>query len=370
MDELKTTPLCEIHRSLGAKMVGFAGFLMPVSYGSIIDEHVAVRERVGLFDVSHMGEFLVTGDGARDFVNGVITNDCSALPPGGLQYTVMCRENGTVVDDLLVFVLATDRVILVVNASNIDKDFDHLSAFDHKDVQLTDVSDEYVLVAVQGPRAREVLVACDFFATLRGHIETLAYYNGLAMDHEGDEVLVSRTGYTGEIGFEIFVPPHLAVRLWTELTAAGRPYGVTPVGLGARDTLRFEASYCLYGHELDDATSPLEAGLSWVVKLKKNHFCGLEALKKEKTRGPKRTLVGLEVDGRNIARQGYAVLGGGEEVGRVTSGTFAPTLQKSLAIASIETTARSEAGPHGIRIRDKTVPARLTPLPFYASRAK
>jgi aminomethyltransferase len=370
MTDPKKTPLYEAHRSLGAKMVEFAGFLMPVSYRSIIEEHTAVRQRAGLFDVSHMGEFLVTGEGALDFVNAAITNDCSPLLPGGLQYTVMCRENGTVVDDLLVFVLARDRVMLVVNASNIDKDFEHLSTFDRKRVELRNASDDYALVAVQGPRAREVLVSCGLFSRFRDEIETLAYYNGLRMEHDGEEILVSRTGYTGEIGFEIFVSPRLADRLWADLMAAGRPHGIAPVGLGARDTLRFEASYCLYGHELDDSTSPLEAGLGWVVKLKKNRFRGLEALKQEKSRGPKRTLVGLELEGRNIARQGYAVLGGDGDIGRVTSGTFSPTLEKSLAMALIDTAAMSTTGTYGVRIRDKTVPAGLTPLPFYKSRAK
>jgi aminomethyltransferase len=351
-------------------MVEFAGFLMPVSYAGIIDEHTAVRERVGLFDVSHMGEFVVTGEGALDFVNAATTNDCSALSPGSLQYTVMCRENGTVVDDLLVFVVARDRVILVVNASNVDKDFDHLSAFERRRAELRNASEDYALIAIQGPHAREVLVSTELFAKHRAPIEALAYYNGLQVRSDGEEILVSRTGYTGEIGFEVFVPPRMAEELWTQLTAAGRAHAIAPVGLGARDTLRFEASYCLYGHELDDSTSPLEAGLGWVVKLKKSRFCGLDALKEEKARGPKRTLVGLELEGRNIARQGYAVRDAHRDIGRITSGTFSPTLQKSLAMALVESHSNTGKSRCGVHIRDKTVPAHPTPLPFYKSRAK
>lgn len=366
----KRTPLYEAHVSLGAKIVDFAGFEMPVAYGSIIDEHTAVRERAGLFDVSHMGEFIVSGTGAAEFVNRVITNDCSKLTPGALQYTVMCRDNGTVIDDLLVFVLAKDRILLVVNAANIGKDFAHIDAFKKNGVELVDASDEYALIAVQGPRARDVMVGCGFFAAVRKELADLAYYNGLVIDQRGDEVLVSRTGYTGELGYEIFVPPPLARPLWDELRESGRRFDIRPVGLGARDTLRFEASYCLYGHELDDDTTPLEAGLGWVVKLKKEDFCGLQALKKERASGSKRTLAGFELQGRNIARQGYDVFGEGAVIGRVTSGTFSPTLQKSLCMALIATSAKTDGASYGVGIRGKEATADLTPLPFYKSRAK
>jgi aminomethyltransferase len=370
MSDPKKTPLYEIHRSLGARMVDFAGFLMPVVYGGIIEEHHAVRERVGLFDVSHMGELLVTGKEAKDFVNEIITNDCSALTPGSLQYSVMCRENGTVVDDLLVYVLAEDRLLLVVNASNIKKDLGHISSFLRDGIDVKNVSDDYALISVQGPAAKDVLVECPFFTGLTDQIDQIAYYRGLSFDYRGDEVMMSRTGYTGELGFEVFVPGHLAEGLWIDIASAGGSHGIVPVGLGARDTLRFEASYRLYGHELDDDTSPLEAGLGWVVKLKKNSFCGLQALRQERAEGPKHALVGLELDGRNIARQGFGVVKDGNQIGKVTSGTFAPTFQKSLCMASIQTWAREEDGRYGVKIRDKTIPARMTPLPFYRSRAK
>jgi aminomethyltransferase len=370
MTNAKKTPLYEIHRSLGARIVDFAGFEMPVVYGSIIDEHHAVRERVGLFDVSHMGELIVTGKGARQFVNELITNDCMTLRPGDLQYTAMCRQDGTVVDDLLVNVLAEDRLLLVVNASNIDKDLAHVTSFPMDGVEVTNMSDDFGLVAVQGPRARDVLASCEFFAGVSDEMGRLGYYKGLSFEHWGEEVLVSRTGYTGELGFEIFVPAGFAESLWGAVMEAGAPHGIAPIGLGARDTLRFEASYCLYGRELDDDTSPLEAGLGWVVKLKKERFCGLEALREEKANGSKRTLVGLQLEGKRIARQGYKVVKDGDEIGRVTSGTFSPTLQKSLCMASIETQAKQRDGSYGVEIRGAVAPATLTKLPFYKSRAK
>jgi aminomethyltransferase len=367
---LKKTALYGVHESLGAKMVDFAGFAMPVSYGSIIEEHMAVRERVGIFDVSHMGEFLVVGDGALDFINEVITNDCSMLTPGRLQYTVMCREDGTVVDDLLVFVLAPDRIMLVVNASNIDKDFEHISGFNRDGIELTDVSDDYALIAVQGPRTREVLTACALFDSVAQAIEDTPYYQGVTFEHEGSQILMSRTGYTGELGFEIFVPNKVAERFWREITQAGQPHGIGPIGLGARDTLRFEASLCLYGHELDDHTTPLEAGLQWLVKLKKKSFRGLDALRLEKEQGLKRKLVGFELDGRAIARQGYDITSDSEVVGRVTSGAFAPALKKSLCMGLVSSAAIEGNKQFEIQIRNKSVPAARTQLPFYASRAR
>lgn len=371
MTDIKRTPLAGVHEALGAKMVEFAGYWMPVSYGSIIEEHRAVRERVGIFDVSHMGEFMVTGRGAREFINRIITNDCSKLKAGAIQYTVMCTEDGAVVDDLLVSALDDDRFLLVVNASNIEKDWEHVSGFERDDVRLENVSDEFALLAVQGPKCREVLAACPLFDNVKQQFDTISYYHGFSFDYEGAEILVSRTGYTGELGFEIFLPPAKAPLFWNEIVRAGEIHGLAPIGLGARDTLRFEAAYCLYGHELDEETSPLEAGLGWVVKLKKEQpFRGIEKLKKEKENGPARALVGFELEGRNIARQGYTVLGSGEVVGRVTSGAFSPTLEKSLCMAYIKREAKTAEGQFEIEIRNKKVPARLTPLPFYKSRSK
>lgn len=370
MSETKKTPLSSIHQSLGAKMVEFAGYLMPVSYGSILDEHRAVRERAGIFDVSHMGEFLITGRQARDFVNEVITNDCSKLAPGTLQYSVMCRENGTTVDDLLVFVLGDERVMMVVNAANIGKDFEHVSSFDQHGVRIENASDSYALLAVQGPMTREILKACPIFRGVQAQIDETPYYKGFSFEYEGDEVLVSRTGYTGEIGFEIFIPPKHAPAFWERIVEAGSPHGMLPIGLGARDTLRFEASYCLYGHELDDSTSPLEAGLGWVVKLAKPSFRGIEALRREKEAGSPKALIGLELEGKNIARPGYRVIKNGADVGKVTSGAFSPTLQKSLCMASIDRKAKDGTTEHEVAVREKKVPAGVTPLPFYKGHAK
>jgi aminomethyltransferase len=240
----------------------------------------------------------------------------------------MCREDGTVVDDLLVYALAEDRLLLVVNAANIEEDFRHVSSFEHSAVELENVSDNFALLAIQGPRAKSVLVGCPFFSGSTDQIDQLSYYRGLTFDYRGDEVLVSRTGYTGERGYEVFVPVHLAETLWIDIAVAGKTEGLMPIGLG-----------------------------------------GLHALRKEKEAGPKRRLVGLELEGRNIARQGYPVVGNSGEIGRVTSGTFSPTLQKSLCMAIIKTSTTGE-GEYGLKIRGRTIPARLTPLPFYQSRAK
>ena len=370
MSDCKRTPLSGIHESLGARMVEFAGFLMPVSYGGILSEHRAVRERVGMFDVSHMGEFLVTGPRAREFVNEVITNDCSKLPVGGLQYSVMCRDDGTTVDDLLVFVLDEDRVLIVVNASNIEKDLRHVLTFKREGVSVKNASDDFALIAVQGPLSRDVLKDCRFFDGVKREIDETPYYRGFSFDHEGNRVLVSRTGYTGEFGFEIFVTPEQAPAFWEAIVGAGSAHGLVPVGLGARDTLRFEASYCLFGHELDDDTSPLEAGLGWVVKLKKESFRGIGALRREKQNGPRRVLVGFELEGKNIARQGYPVLRDGVEVGKVTSGAFAPTSGKSVCMALIGRETKDRETEYQVVIRNKEARAKMVPLPFYKSRAK
>ncbi len=351
-------------------MVPFAGFWMPVSYQSIRDEHMAVRERVGIFDVSHMGELEITGQNVKGSVNEIITNDCSKLPPGGVQYTVMCRKNGTTVDDLLVYVLGDERVLLVVNAVNADKDFQHICASQNEDIRVEDVSDYYTLLAVQGPLSREVLKACPLFAPAPDALDEVAYYRHFSFLHEGMEIVVSRTGYTGELGFEIFVPRHLSTVFWRGILEAGKPFGIMPIGLAARDTLRFEASFCLYGHELDDETTPLQAGLGWVVKLGKSRFIGKEALVEEKRRGVERTLIGLELKGKAIARQGFLVRRGERAVGNVTSGNFSPALKKSLCLAYVQSGEAGREGGYSVDVRGKRIEACRTPLPFYKSRAR
>ena len=368
MSKLARTPLYHAHVAAGARMVPFAGFEMPVSYRGLIEEHTAVRERVGLFDVSHMGEFIVSGPDTWSWLDRVVTNDCSKLTDDGVLYTVMCRDNGTVVDDLLVSRMGNERALVVVNASNIAKDFAHMKAQLRGRVELEDHSESWALIAVQGPKAHATVQTTPMLSGLGAGVDSIPYYRWRALEAEGQRLIVSRTGYTGERGFEVFVPPSLALRLWEQLMAAGAPFGIAPAGLGARDTLRFEASLCLYGHELDDETTPLEAGLSWLVKLNKHDFSGREVLVAEKSRGSRKKLLGFELEGRNIARQGYAVMRGDAMVGKVTSGTWSPTLKKSLCMAYVD--ADSVDANLAIQVRTAAIPARRVPIPFYPSRAR
>lgn len=368
MTSLGRTPLYDAHVAAGARMVPFAGFEMPVSYAGLIEEHTAVRERAGLFDVSHMGEFIVSGPDTWAYLDGVVSNDCSKLAADGVLYTVMCRENGTVVDDLLVSRMADDRALVVVNASNIDKDYEHMKAQLSGRVELENASDAWALIAVQGPRAHETVKATPMLSALGAEVDSIPYYRWRSFVADGERLIVSRTGYTGERGFEIFVPPALSLSLWDQLMTAGAPFGIAPAGLGARDTLRFETCLCLYGHELDDETTPLEAGLNWLVKLNKADFTGRAALVAEKERGLRRKLVGFELEGRNIARQGYAVMRGESVVGKVTSGTYAPTLKRSLCMAYVD--ADSVEADLAIQVRTTAVSARRVPIPFYPSRAR
>jgi aminomethyltransferase len=370
MSDLKRTPLYDAHVAAGAKMVPFAGFEMPVSYSGILEEHDAVRERVGLFDVSHMGEFIVSGAGTWDYLNQLVSNNVAKLVDNGVIYTVMCRENGTVVDDLLITRLAPERALVVVNASNIDKDYAHMSAFLRDDVTLENVSDDYALIAVQGPASLALLKSIPRFSDQSERLPGIGYYQCLPAD---DGVIISRTGYTGERGFELFVPSALAMPVWQELMEHGAALGVQPIGLAARDTLRFEACFCLYGHELDDETNPLEAGLNWVVKFKKGDFVGRDALAAAKAAGLAKRLVGLEFEGRNIGRQGYDVIHDGAVVGRVTSGTFSPTLKKSLCLAYVDGSvldSSSDVNSLAVQVRKRVLPAARVDIPFYPSRAR
>ncbi len=368
MSTLKHTPLYDAHVAAGAKLVPFAGFEMPVSYAGVIEEHTTVRERVGLFDVSHMGEFVVSGPDTWSYLDRVVTNDCSKLAEDGVLYTVMCRENGTVVDDLLVTRMAADRALIVVNASNIEKDFAHMKRLVAGRVELENASDEWALIAVQGPRAHELVKTTPMLAAVRDEVDAVGYYRWRAFMSDGDRFILSRTGYTGERGFEIFAPPARARELWDQLMVTGATMGVAPAGLGARDTLRFEASLCLYGHELDDETTPLEAGLHWLVKLGKPAFVGRDALLGEKGRGSRKQLLGFELEGRTIARQGYAVMRGESMVGKVTSGTWSPTLKKSLCMAYVD--ADSVDAELAVQVRTNAVAAKRVPIPFYPSRAR
>ena len=379
------TPIYEAHVAGGGRIVEFAGFLMPVSFEGIVAEHERVRSAVGLFDVSHMGEIEITGGDAEAFADYVVSNNVKRLDEGQICYTVCCNDRGGVLDDLLVYRYSGERILLVVNAVNTAKIHAHLNAvlrgeidvssrgrLDELitgDITIRNISAETAQIAVQGPRARDLLLSSDLCASVTDRAAALGYYRFLTFMRDGEEILISRTGYTGELGYEIYLPAPLALDVWNELLECGAEYGAAPIGLGARDTLRFEPSFCLYGHELDEETSPLEAGLSWVVKLKKGDFIGKEALAAEKEAGPARRLIGLEIAGRGIARQGFPVTKGGSEIGAVTSGTFSPTLRKSLALALISSSVPPDDGDVAVSIRGKSITARPVPLPFYKSRS-
>ena len=360
VQSLKRTPLYAVHAALGAKIVPFAGFEMPVQYPSgITAEHKAVREKAGLFDVSHMGEFIVRGPQAVDFVSYVTTNDVASLKPGQAHYSTILREDGTIVDDCLVY-RADDRVLMVVNGSNIDKDFAHISRFRKKfpDAKLENISDQIALLALQGPESARIL---------QQHTDTdlskLKYYEFTTGKIAGvDKVYISRTGYTGEDGFELYFPGEHAKKVWNALTASGE---VTPAGLGARDSLRLEMGMALYGNDLDDSTTPLEASLGWLVKMKKGDFVGRDSLAKQKEEGLKRKLVGFTTPERSFPRHGYPVFAKGKPSGEVRSGTMSPSLGIPIGTAYVPVESAAEGSPLEIEIRGKRVPAVVQKMPFY-----
>lgn len=361
---LKRTPLYHIHSGLGARIVPFAGFEMPVQYPTgITAEHRAVREKAGLFDVSHMGEFIVRGAQAVAFVDYVTTNDVAALEPGHAHYSTILREDGTIVDDCLIY-RAAHEVLMVVNGSNIDKDFAHISRFlGDFDATLDDISDTIALLALQGPDAPRIL---------QEHtpvdLSRIAYYEFTTGAVAGvDDVYISRTGYTGEDGFELYIPAGHAEQIWTALTASG---GVTPAGLGARDSLRLEMGMALYGNDLDDTTTPLEASLGWLVKMKKGDFVGRSALARQKEEGIRRKLVGFTTVERSFPRHGYPVFVNGAPSGEVRSGTMSPTLGIPIGTAYVPPAAAAEGSALEIEIRGKRVPAVVSKMPFYRNGSR
>jgi len=361
---LKRTPLHAIHAALGAKLVPFAGFEMPVQYPTgITAEHRAVREKAGLFDVSHMGEFFVRGPQAIDFVSYVTTNDVPALKPGQAHYSTILREDGTTVDDCLVY-REGDGAMMVVNGSNIDKDFAHISEYLHRfDATLVDRSDSIALLALQGPEAARIL---------QKHTDVdlsgIKYYEFVTGDIAGAiDVLISRTGYTGEDGFELYFSNDDAERIWKALTASG---DVTPAGLGARDSLRLEMGMALYGNDLDDTTTPLEAGLGWLVKLKKGDFVGRDALARQKEQGLQRKLVGFTTAERSFPRHGYPVFVRGKPSGEIRSGTMSPTLGIPIGTAYVPPDSAAEGSPLEIEIRGKRLPATVQKMPFYKNGSR
>ncbi len=356
---IRHTPFFEFHRALGAKMVEFAGFEMPVRYTGDVREHQCVRERAGLFDISHMGEFHVSGDGALGFLDHAITNDLAAAVAGQAVYSPMCRPDGGIVDDLLVYRF-DDHFMVVVNASNIGKDFAWLKDHCPPGVRLEDRSDRTALLAVQGPKSQEVL---------RGHVPDaaldLGYYRFMRGPAFGVDCVISRTGYTGEDGFELYFESGEGAAVWGGLVSAGARVGLEPVGLGARDTLRLEVGYMLYGNDIDDTTSPLEAGLGWTVKLRKSAFVGRESLLAQKERGLARRLAGFALDGRRVPRHGMPIESRGRVVGTVTSGTFSPSLGRPIGMGYVEHAAAAVGTALEIRAGETRLPASVTARPFY-----
>jgi len=360
-DTLKKTPLFEAPVALGGKLVPFAGFEMPVQYPSgIMAEHDAVRTKAGLFDVCHMGEFVLRGAEALDLIQKITVNDASKLEVWQAQYSAMCLEHGGIIDDLLVY-RGPDHYMLVVNASNKEKDLAWVRKHaDEFDVQVSDESDATALLAIQGPKAAAIVQSL-----ADTDLEAIGYYRFRLGSVAGVEGVISRTGYTGEDGFELYVPAGEGMSLWNALMAAGKDHDLIPTGLGCRDSLRLEMGYALYGNDLDEEHTPLESGLGWITKLDKGDFVGREALVEQKGTGVTRRLVGLRLTDRGFPRHGYPVMHGGREVGEVTSGVVSPSLGIGVAMGYVPTDLAKPGTEVGIRIRDRVIPAVVQRPPFY-----
>ncbi|MFA4838114.1 MAG: glycine cleavage system aminomethyltransferase GcvT [Candidatus Neomarinimicrobiota bacterium] len=364
MDEnmnVKKTPFYEKHVALGAKILPFAGYFMPIQYASILDEHRAVREKVGVFDVTHMGEFIVTGENAGKFLNTITINDISKLLVGQVQYSAMCYPDGGIVDDLLVYRFP-DYYMLVVNASNLEKDFNWIKEHVTAGVSLKNISDETSLLAIQGPKS---------FATLQKlttvDLESIPFYHFAEGELAGIPMIISRTGYTGERGFELYHKPEFSEKLWNAIFEAGKEFGIQPIGLGARDTLRLEMKYALYGNDIDQTTNPIEAGLGWITKLDKGDFIGRDVLVKVKEAPAVRRNVPFEMLERAIPRHGYKVFANGKEIGVVTSGTQSPTLNKGIGAAYVSAKFSKTGSIIEIDIRGKMNKAVVVNAPFVPS---
>lgn len=364
MTELKRTALTHIHEGLGAKLVPFAGYLMPVQYSGVTDEHRTVRNAVGMFDVSHMGEFIVRGPGALELIQKVTTNDASKLSVGKVQYSCMPNGKGGIVDDLLVYNMQhgdDQHYVLVVNASNLQKDWDWIQEHNTFGAKLENVSDHMSLLAVQGPKAVDTLKG--FFTE---DIAAMPYYTAMYAEMKGvGLVLLATTGYTGSGGFEVYVPNPMAEKAWHAIMEAGSPHGIKPTGLAARDTLRLEMGFCLYGNDIDDTTSPIEAGLGWITKFTKE-FTNSAALKAQKDQGVPRKLVGFEMIDRGIPRHGYNIVdAGGTVIGAVTSGTQSPSLNKAIGLGYVPTALSAPGSVIHVDVRGKVLKAQVVKTPFY-----
>ena len=362
MADLRKTPLNAVHRESGARMVDFGGWDMPVEYSGVIAEHNAVRTAAGLFDVSHMGQFEVEGEGAVDFLQRTTANNVAKLVDGQAQYSALPMPSGCPVDDIIVYRRCGRRFLIVVNAANVEKDWKWLLAQKPSGCGLHNLSDEYALLALQGPKAAAILQGLTPLDLSR-----IAFYHFAEGRVDGIEAILARTGYTGEDGFEVFVAPEAAPDLWRRLIDAGRPHGLVPAGLGARDTLRLEARMMLYGNDIDETTTLIEAGLGWIVSLDdaKGDYNGRAILAEQKATGAPRKLVGFEMAERGIPRHGYKVHLGDDAVGAVTSGSFAPFLQKSIGLCYLPS-ARATVGTElAVEIRGRRTAARVVPTPFY-----
>lgn len=359
--DLIRIPLHDKHVALGAKMVGFGGFEMPVRYSSDIEEHLAVRQAVGIFDVSHMGEFWVEGPKALDLIQYIVSNDVASLVDGKILYTYFPNEQGGIVDDLLVYRFNAEKYMLVVNAGNIQKDWDWVTKQNARfGAQLTNASKDLCLFAVQGPKAAEALQSLTSL-----DLKSQVYYTFKVTDLAGEQdIIVSATGYTGAGGFEIYVPNGKAAKVFDKIMEAGKPFGIKPIGLGARDTLRLEKGYCLYGNDIDDTTSPLEAGLGWVTKFNKK-FINSEALLQQKEKGVSKKLVGFVLQEKGIPRSHYAITNAtGQKIGEVTSGTISPVLNQGIGMGYVPAELAKPGSEVFINIRDKNLKAQIVKLPF------
>lgn len=363
---MKKTPLYETHIAQNGKLIDFGSWELPVEYTGIISEHEAVRNAAGLFDVSHMGEILITGKDAEKYLQKMVTNDISNMAENQIFYSLMCYPQGGVVDDILIYKYSIKKYLLVVNASNSDKDVEWLQSHVTGQVKVEDLSSSYALLALQGPNAQEILQKL-----------TDTNLNELKFFYFNDHILlgnipafVSRNGYTGEDGFEILVAPEYAEALWKNIFNEGKDHGLLPAGLGARDTLRFEVCLPLYGHEIDENITPYEAGLGYFVKLDKGEFLGREVLAHQKSEGPKRKLVGLEMIDRGIPRAGYDVFSGDRKIGHITTGSYSPTLRKNLGLALLDSEHITEGSTVEVMIRNKPLKALIVKKPFYSKKYK
>lgn len=358
---MKNTALTHIHEALGAKMLPFAGYNMPITYEGINAEHETVRTAVGVFDVSHMGEFLLSGPNALALIQKVTSNDAATLTDGRVQYSCLPNNDGGIVDDLLVYKIKDEQYLLVVNASNIDKDWNWISAQNDSGVEMKNLSDDYSLLAIQGPKAIETLQSLTSV-----DLAAMKYYHFEVGDFAGIEhVIISATGYTGAGGFEIYCKNDQVEQIWNKVFEAGAPFGIQPIGLAARDTLRLEMGFCLYGNDINDTTSPIEAGLGWITKFNKE-FTNSDNLKKQKEAGVTKKLIGFEMQERAVPRHDYEIVdANGNNIGIVTSGTMAPSLNKGIGMGYVTIDNSAVDSEIFIRIRKKDVPAKVVKMPFY-----